>query len=143
MQILKVTYDVFKEAASLLKVYYFEENSLLTVASCGANDFVYLVRIQGGDLIDFNNNYLLNAVSLSSTDDVIAMPTIDALKTNQNKYDETNSAIYIGSARPNALESDDNWTIIKYNLDIDGNVISKQQSLPNVKWSERLIITYN
>lgn len=143
MQILKVTYNVFKQAADLLKVYYFEESSNLVVASCGTNEFVYLTRIQGPDLIDFNNNYLLSAIQLTSTDDVIALPTINALQTNQNKYDETANAIYVGSARPNSLDTDDAWTIAKYNLDNEGNVISKQQSLPDVKWSERLIISYN
>lgn len=143
MQILKVTYDVFKEAANLLKIYYFAESASLIVASCGTIDFVYLVRIQGADITDFNNNYLASATALGSTDDVLAMPTIAALKTNQNRYEETSNAIYIGSARPEALETDNSWTIAKYNLDVDGNVISKLQSAPNVKWTERLIISYN
>lgn len=142
-EVLRVSYNVFKQAAQITTVYYVPivERSLDGyVLGTGNIDFVYVSKIlDPTDVSDFIINLFPNAIAGELEDDVIALPTIQTFN-NISRFDLTaDGYFYVGSAPVSTLDSDNNWTIKRFVLDSDGNVISKNVTQQNAAvWDDRL-----
>jgi hypothetical protein len=62
--------------------------------------------------------------------------------TLKTLYDIQSTVIYVGTAPPGTATSASAWKIRKTSLDVDGNPISTLWSADDVKWDDRVIISY-
>lgn len=146
-EVLRVSYDVFKQAAQITTVYFvpiIEGQTDGYVAGTGTKDFVYVSKIlDSADVTDFISSFVPGGTQVELEDDVIASPTLQVNNTISRFDLGGTSFIYTGSAQVGTLDSEAGWTIKRFELDTDGNVIDKKITQQNAAiWDDRVTETY-
>lgn len=143
-QILRVSYDTFKDAAQIGQVYFYKFGGLDGYAlGVGSSDFVYFSRITSGtDLADFAVSIQPSAVEVFLEGDVIAKPTLFTNNRTIKRFDIQDAVIYIGTAEPGTLDGQIGWTIKKFTF-IDGNVTKTELTVQaSAVWTNRTSEVY-
>lgn len=145
--ILRVSYNVFKQAAVLTTVYYKKldiVNADGYFIGTGTSDFIFVSKIiDATEINDFITNLLPDAIETELEDDVIALPVIQ-VNNNIQRFDLTDKDfIYVGFAPVGTLDSEAGWTINRFQLDSKGNIFNKAITQQNgAVWDDRTTETY-
>jgi hypothetical protein len=96
------------------------------------------------EITELNTNVNLE---IDETCEVVVLEIQDVGTAGQDainyirRHDFVSNVSYCGYAKKNSLETEAKWTISKIAVATDGSTTTTTAT--NVKWSERLIITYN
>lgn len=146
VQIFRVSYAVFKDAANIATVYYHvNPKDDGYVLGTGNDKIVYSTKIkEAADIADFALTLEPSAILVGIEEDVLASPTIAQTGILQFEYDLTGASfLYIGKAKPGVLPSVAGWTIQRFAIDSDGNVLDKKRTFQDTAiWDNRVIETY-
>lgn len=145
VDIFKVSYSVFKDAASNYQVFHVptpaEDGYVL---GTGHSEVVYTSTItEASEVSDFIANLLPTSELSELEGDVIAGPTLVTTGSLQNQFDFQTNFIYIGSARQGVATSATGWTILRFTL-TNGDVTDKKVTATGEAiWDNRVTETYN
>ena len=141
-QIFRTSYQVFKAATELYKVYHFTHTDGYVIG-CGNNDYIYSTFLtDSSDINDFVSTLLPDSTQLYSEDDVLAYPTLVSKSIIKKNYDIGDGYIYIGSAPINSLDSERVWTVKRFIL--ENGLVTKQQTSKEglAEWDTRDLEIY-
>ena len=150
VDIFKVSYTVFKEAATRYPVFHFPTpNEDGYVLGTGHSEVVYTTTItnsiSAADVSDFIANLLPDSEASELEGDVIARPTLSTTGNLLIQYDLSDpNYIYIGKAVAGTSTSVTGWTIVRYALDADGNTTDKTSTKAGTAtWDDRALESYS
>jgi hypothetical protein len=147
VDVFKVSYSVFKEAATRYEVFhFFIPSGDGYVLGTGHEQIVYTTTITDPtDVNDFINNILFMSIQAEAEGDVIASPTLSTTGNLQKQFDLSDSNfIYLGAAKPGVATSLTGWTIKRFTLDVAGNVVDQKTTVVgDAVWDDRVIEVYS